>query len=61
MMRLTVSFADGSPARISAINASLRPYRPTFMHIWELKTLWNEGRVSEDDVEVRADGNKRKR
>eukprot|EP01084_Bolivina_argentea_P258187 435175_1 len=52
MMNLTVSFADGSPARISAINASLRPYRPTFMHIWELKTLWNEGRVSEDDVEV---------
>ncbi len=51
-MSLTISFADGSPARICAINASLRSYRPFFMHIWELKTLWNEGRVSEDDVEV---------
>jgi hypothetical protein len=27
MMRLTLSFADGSSARISAINAALKHYR----------------------------------
>eukprot|EP00611_Tribonema_gayanum_P025851 TRINITY_DN5_c1_g3_i2.p1 TRINITY_DN5_c1_g3~~TRINITY_DN5_c1_g3_i2.p1 ORF type:complete len:770 (-),score=258.58 TRINITY_DN5_c1_g3_i2:112-2421(-) len=52
MMHLTISFADGSPARISSINASLRHYRPSYMHIWELKTFWHEGRICEDDVEA---------
>lgn len=52
MMHLTISFADGSPARISAINSSLRHYRPSFMHIWELKTFWHEGRICEEDIEV---------
>jgi hypothetical protein len=43
--RITISFADGSPARISAINASLRPYRPSFVHMWELKTFWHDVKV----------------
>lgn len=49
--RLTVSFASGSPARIAAIQAALRPYRPTFMHMWQLKTFWQYERVSLDDIE----------
>lgn len=50
--RITISFADGSPARISAINASLRPYRPSFVHMWELKTFWHHARMCLEDVEV---------
>jgi hypothetical protein len=38
---LTLSFADGSPARTYAIQASLRPYRPTYFHFWKLKTFWH--------------------
>jgi hypothetical protein len=52
--RLTISFADGSPARISAINAALRPYRPSFMHTWELKTFWHHAKMCLEDVEVLA-------
>lgn len=50
--RITVSFADGASARISAIQHSLRPYRPTFMHMWQLKTFWHDAKVCEDDVEI---------
>lgn len=35
---LTLSLADGASARVSAINASLRIYHPSFMHFWQLKT-----------------------
>ncbi|KAM3574424.1 hypothetical protein VYU27_003623 [Nannochloropsis oceanica] len=51
---LTISFADGSPARISAINAALRPYRPSFVHMWELKTFWHHAKMCLEDVEVLA-------
>lgn len=43
--KLTLSFADGSSARISAISAALKPYRPNYMHFWQLKTFWNETKV----------------
>ena len=33
-LSVSLSFADGSPARTYAIQAGLRPYRPTFMHFW---------------------------
>lgn len=45
-MRVSLSFADGSSARISAINASLRYYRPSYMHFWQLKSFWREQLVS---------------
>lgn len=45
LFRVTISFADGSPARITAINASLRSYRPNYMHVWQLKTFWHEEKV----------------
>jgi hypothetical protein len=44
-MRVSLSFADGSSARISAINASLRYYRPAYMHFWQLKSFWREHMV----------------
>lgn len=51
-MHITMSFADGSPARISSINTALRHFRPSFIHIWELKTFWHEKVICEDDVEA---------
>lgn len=51
-MHITMSFADGSPARISSINTALRHFRPSFIHIWELKTFWHEKAICEDDVEA---------
>ena len=37
-LRITISFADGATARISAIHQSLSRYRPNFLHVWQLKT-----------------------
>lgn len=51
---VTLSFADGSPARTHAIQACLRPYRPTYFHFWQLKTFWHEGKIVDDDIEVHA-------
>jgi cytidine deaminase len=53
-LHVIVSSADGSPARIHAIQASLRPYRPTYFHFWQLKTFWHESKIVEDDVEVHS-------
>jgi cytidine deaminase len=50
----TLSFADGSPARTYAIQASLRQYRPTYFHIWQLKTFWHEAKIVNDDIEVHS-------
>ncbi|RYG65075.1 hypothetical protein EON64_12695, partial [archaeon] len=50
-VHLTLSFADGSSARTSSIHASLKSYRPSFMHFWVLKTFWRERRVCEEDIE----------
>ena len=53
-LALTVSFADGSSARVGAINASLRNYRPNYMHFWQLKRFWKEQRLCDDDVEYHS-------
>jgi len=50
-LRVTLSLSDGAPARISAINASMRSYRPDYLHIWRTKTFWDQRMVSEEDVE----------
>jgi len=50
-MGVTLSFADGSSARVSAINQSLSHYRPSYMHFWQLKTFWAEGKLCDDDIE----------
>ena len=43
---MTISFADGSSARVSAINAAARQYRPSFMHFWQLKSFWHDTKVT---------------
>ncbi|KAL1527955.1 hypothetical protein AB1Y20_009326 [Prymnesium parvum] len=50
-LHVTLSLSDGAPARISAINASMRSYRPDYLHIWRTKTFWDEQVISEEDVE----------
>jgi len=50
-LRTTVTLSDGAAARISAIQASLREWRPCFLHMWELKRFWAGGVLSMGDVE----------
>jgi hypothetical protein len=38
---ITMSFAGGTPARISAIQAALRPYRPQTLVSWRVAYLTN--------------------
>lgn len=47
---VTLSFADGAPARTHAIQTSLRPYTPCTMHFYEPKTFWHEAKICDDDV-----------
>jgi len=50
---VALSFADGSPARTHAIQTSLRQtYRPTYYHLWHLKTFWHDSKLSDEDIEV---------
>lgn len=51
---VTYSFADGSAARSHAIQAALRPYRPTYFHFWQLKTFWHESKITDEDIEVHS-------
>jgi len=51
---VTYSFADGSAARSHAIQAALRPYRPTYFHFWQLKTFWHESKITVEDIEVHS-------
>jgi hypothetical protein len=52
--KITLSFADGSPARNHAIQAALRPYRPAYYHCWQLKTFWHESKIVDADIEVHS-------
>lgn len=51
-LRLTVSMCHGTPARLAAINAGLRPYRPNYLHMWELKSFWYDAKITESDVDL---------
>ncbi|TMW57728.1 hypothetical protein Poli38472_014331 [Pythium oligandrum] len=51
---VTIAYADGPPARLSALNASLRIFRPSYLHVWQLKTYWHEQKLSMDDVDFHA-------
>ena len=53
-LHVTLSFADGSPARTQAIQSSLRSYKPTYFHFWQLKTFWHESKIVDDDIEVHS-------
>ena len=50
-LKVTVCLADGAPARISAVNAAMRSYRPDYLHVWRTKTFWDTRMLSEEDVE----------
>ena len=49
-MRLTIALTDGSPARLAALNASLRLYKPNYLHMWQLKTFYFEARFLRSDL-----------
>ncbi|CAI5734462.1 unnamed protein product [Peronospora destructor] len=51
---VTIAYADGPSARLSALNASLRIYRPSYLHIWQLKTFWHERKLSMVDVDFHS-------
>ncbi|KAE8880951.1 hypothetical protein PF010_g9813 [Phytophthora fragariae] len=51
---VTIAYADGPPARLSALNASLRMYRPSYLHIWQLKTFWHQRKLSMADVDFHS-------
>ncbi|KAG7400002.1 hypothetical protein PHYBOEH_007343 [Phytophthora boehmeriae] len=51
---VTIAYADGPPARLSALNASLRMYKPSYLHIWQLKTFWHERKLSMADVDFHS-------
>jgi cytidine deaminase len=53
-VQVTLSLADGSPARTQAIQSSLRSYKPTYFHFWQLKTFWHESKIVDDDIEVHS-------
>ena len=50
-LKVTVCLADGAPARISALHAACRSYRPDYLHVWRTKTFWDTQMLSEQDVE----------
>jgi len=51
-MEVTLALTEGSPARLGAINAALRPYRPMSIHMWQLKTFWHEKRLIASDINI---------
>jgi len=49
-LRMTVGLTDGSPARLAALNASLRAFHPNYLHMWQLKTFWHEYKFLSSDI-----------
>jgi hypothetical protein len=40
---LTIAMASGAPARLAALNAALRQYRPFVLHMPNVKAFWFHG------------------
>lgn len=51
---VTIAYTDGPPARLSALNASLRIYKPSYLHLWQLKTFWHERKLCMGDVDFHS-------
>mmetsp|Transcript_4026 Transcript_4026/g.7061 ORF Transcript_4026/g.7061 Transcript_4026/m.7061 type:complete len:544 (-) Transcript_4026:13-1644(-) len=49
-LRCTMALTDGSPARLAALNASMRIYKPNYLHMWQLKTFWYEYQFLRSDL-----------
>lgn len=41
-MHVVLTLTTGSAARMSALQASLRGFKPDSLHMWQLKTFWHE-------------------
>ncbi len=50
-LRITMSIADGSTARLGAIRAVLRNFRPWYLHFSNLVTFWEKHILVKDDIE----------
>jgi hypothetical protein len=42
-LTVTISMAAGSPARLAALNAALRQYQPSYLHLPNVKGFWYTG------------------
>lgn len=49
-MEVTVCLTEGSPARLGALSAALRAYKPWYAHLCQLKTFWHEKRLLSSDI-----------
>ena len=43
---LTISMAAGAPARLAALNATARQFRPSYLHVNNVKVWWYSGDIS---------------
>jgi len=48
------ALAGGTPARVAAAAATLRPFEPPLLHVVELKRMWFLDRFTLDDVDVQS-------
>jgi len=53
-MHITIALTDGAPARIQALQACLRNYRPVFLHVWQLKSFWYNRTMSNQDIDFQT-------
>jgi hypothetical protein len=51
---VSLALAGGTPARVAAVTASLRPFAPDIYHMFELKRLWYSNTLSFQDVDHRS-------
>ena len=53
-MHITLALTDGAPARIQALQACLRNYRPVFLHVWQLKSFWYNRTLTIQDIDFQT-------
>ena len=53
-LRVTIALTVGASARLAALQASLRLYSPTYIHMWQTKTFWHERRMDVADVQLQS-------
>ncbi len=49
-LNLTIALTDGSAARLAALGASLRIYKPNYLHMWQIKSFWFEYHFLSNDL-----------
>ena len=53
-MHVTLALTDGAPARVQALQACLRNYRPVFLHVWQLKSFWHDRTLTVEDLDIQT-------